>query len=149
MAGNRSDATGKLKAPRGGAYFRDVIAFCVKFWCSIELKLRARCLDFLSDLSPNILSVVEEDLDWNLDYLFQYCRTLQIADSTIAYSAHSYTKNVDVQKRPKKRKPKPPKFPKHRFSIGFSFLRFWFPSHRSRWEENQNLRFQKPLKNLF
>ena len=95
MAGNRSDATGKLKVPRGGAYFRDVIAFCVKFWCSIELKLRARCLD----LSPNILSVVEEDLEWNLDYLFLYCRILQIALSLRGQSLRRHLSTGIMRRR--------------------------------------------------
>ena len=99
MAGNRSDTTGKLKVPRGGAYFRDVIAFCVKFWCSIELKLRARCLDFLSDLSPNILSVVEEDLEWNLDYLFLCCRILQIALSLRGQSLRRHLSTGIMRRR--------------------------------------------------
>ena len=60
MAGNRSDATEPLKvlveAPT--LEIDSYEAFRVKVWCSVELD--AICDAWI--LSPNILSVVEEDL---------------------------------------------------------------------------------------
>ena len=89
-----------------------------------ELGLELGCIQYIKLLIKYIKPLIQYTINWVAFIKTRFGPAGRRGILFIPEMRKGFLLNIDVQKQPKKRKSKPPKFPKHRFSIGFSFLRF-------------------------